>query len=190
MGQVQRRISGPGKQWRLLGLAIALSACTAPTSTPVPSPKLSSSTTPSTTPIAPSPQAIQPTRPSPPTRTTTPKPSPPTTTVLLYRVDRQCLTLVPEKVVLPIQGSLDQAIARIIATWDNADFNLAGHRVKTANGIATIDFRLEPGAQRQLASLSSCEQLGLLGSIRKTLTANSQWQIQTVEFTQQGQALQ
>ncbi len=186
MRQIPHGFSGPGKQWRLLAIAIALSACTTPVPAPAPTP---SPVSPSfIAPASPSSQVSQPASPSP---TRPPKkPSTPTTTVLLYRVDRQCLTLVPEKVVLPVQGSLDQALSRIIATWDNADFSLAGYRVKTEDGIATIDFRLAPGAQRQLASLSSCEQLGLLGSIRKTLTANSQWQIQTVEFTQQGQALQ
>ncbi len=111
------------------------------------------------------------------------------TTVFIYKADSQCLNVVPEKVVLPQADSLNRAIAHILEQWDTADFNLAGYRVKTEDGIATVDFRIAPGAPRQLASLSSCEQLGLLGSLRKTLTANAQWNIQTVEFTQQGKAL-
>jgi hypothetical protein len=113
----------------------------------------------------------------------------PKTTVFIYNTDRQCLNLVSEKVVLPKPGALEAAIARILDTWDNADFDLAGYRVTVENGMARVDFRVAPGSTRQLASLSSCEQLGLLGSIRKTLMANSQWQIQEVEFTQQGKAL-
>ncbi len=115
--------------------------------------------------------------------------STPMTTVFIYKADRQCLNVVSEKVVLPRHDALVGAIARILETWDNADFDLAGYRVAVASGVATVDLRVAPGSKRQLASLSSCEQLGLLGSIRKTLTANSQWQIQEVEFTQHGKAL-
>jgi hypothetical protein len=125
-----------------------------------------------------------------------PKPNPkaspkaqPLTTIFLYKIDKQCLAVNPQKVMLPARDSLNGAIARILQDWDNADFDLAGYRVNTVNGTATVDFRLLPGSQRQLTSLSSCEQLSLLGSIRQTLLANGQWQIQAVRFTQQGQAV-
>jgi hypothetical protein len=188
MESVQGWIKGMGRRYGTLGIAIALGACAPISSAPLTA--LVPSVSPSQSAIAPAKVASAKTTPAKTTPAKTPTSrTPPTTTVLIYQADRQCLKVMPTKVVLPAQNSLDRAIARILDSWDNADFALAGYRVTTASGIAIVDFRLAPGAKRQLSSLSNCEQLGLLGSIRKTLTANSQWQIQEVQFTQQGKAL-
>ncbi|MBD2021984.1 hypothetical protein H6F43_17535, partial [Leptolyngbya sp. FACHB-36] len=57
------------------------------------------------------------------------------------------------------------------------------------NGVATVDLRLPANAKRRFVSLSTCEQLALFGSIRKTLTSNRQWKIKSVRFTEKGQPI-
>jgi hypothetical protein len=66
---------------------------------------------------------------------------------------------------------------------------LSGYRVRVNNGVATVDLRLSPQSKRNFVSLSSCEQFALFGSVRKTLTNNSQWKIKEVRFTEKGEAI-
>jgi len=115
--------------------------------------------------------------------------SPNTVTVTIYKIDSQCETLVPEKVSVSEQQPMEAAISKALAQWDTADFSLAGYRVSVdpESRVATVDLRVSPNSKRQLESLSSCEQLALLGAINKTLTGNPQWKIQSVRFTEQGE---
>jgi hypothetical protein len=112
-----------------------------------------------------------------------------TVTVTIYKIDSQCETLVPEKVAVSEQQPMEAAISKALAQWDTADFSLAGYRVSVdpESRVATVDLRVSPNSKRQLESLSSCEQLALLGAINKTLTGNPQWKIQSVRFTEQGE---
>jgi len=103
-----------------------------------------------------------------------------TVNVTLYTSDVQCQEFVPQKVTVPATQSVTNAVGKI-------DFNLSGYRVRVRNGIATVDLRLSPQSKRQFVSLSSCEQFALFGSLRKTLTSNSQWKIKEVRFTEQGE---
>lgn len=114
-----------------------------------------------------------------------------TVTLTIYQADNQCQTLVPEKVAVPVTRVVDTAVGEVLKQADSGDFDLAGYRVQvnSNSGVATVDFRLSPNSQRQFVSLSSCEQFALFGSLRKTLTDNSQLKIKNVRFTQQGQEI-
>jgi hypothetical protein len=84
---------------------------------------------------------------------------------------------------------MEAAIGKTLAQWDTADFSLGGYRISIDpdSRVASVDLRVNPNSKRQLESLSSCEQLALLGAINKTLTGNSQWKIESVRFTEQGE---
>lgn len=112
-----------------------------------------------------------------------------TVAVTIYKVDGQCQTLVPQKVTVSAQQPMEAAISQTLAQWDTADFSLTGYRVSVDpnSRVATVDLRVSPNSRRQLESLSSCEQLALLGAVNKTLTANAQWKIESVRFTEQGE---
>ncbi|AFZ21150.1 germination protein [Allocoleopsis franciscana] len=114
-----------------------------------------------------------------------------TVTLTIYQADNQCQTLVPEKVAVPATRVVDTAVGEVLKQADSGDFDLAGYRVQvnSNSGVATVDFRLSPNSRRQFVSLSSCEQFALFGSLRKTLTTNSQLKIKNVRFTQQGQEI-
>jgi hypothetical protein len=114
-----------------------------------------------------------------------------TVPVNIYRPDSQCQTLVSEKVAVPAATPVNAAVGKVLKEADSGDFAVAGYRVNvSANSrLATIDLRLSPDSQRQFVSLSTCEQFALFGSLRKTLTDNSQLKIKDVRFTQQGQEI-
>lgn len=109
-----------------------------------------------------------------------------TTNVMLYTSDTQCQKLIPEKVSVLAEEPVTNAVNKILEKRDTSDFSLSGYRVNIKNGIATVDLRISPDSKRQIASLSSCEQFALFGSLRKTLTSNAQWNIKEVRFTEQG----
>ncbi|MEH1779751.1 MAG: sporulation/spore germination protein [Nostoc sp.] len=110
-----------------------------------------------------------------------------TTNVTLYTSDTQCQKLIPEKVSVPAEETVKNVVSKILEKWDTSDFSLSGYRVNIKNGIATVDLRISPESKRQIASLSSCEQFALFGSLRKTLTSNAQWNIKEVRFTERGE---
>ncbi|WP_341529560.1 sporulation/spore germination protein [Nostoc sp. UHCC 0302] len=112
-----------------------------------------------------------------------------TTNVTLYTSDVQCQKLIPEKVAVPAEEPVKSAVGKILAQRDTSDFGLSGYRVSVKNGIATVDLRISPESKRQIASLSSCEQFALFGSVRKTLTSNNQWKIKEVRFTERGEEI-
>jgi hypothetical protein len=109
--------------------------------------------------------------------------------VTVYTSDTQCQELIPKKVTVPAQEPVTSAVGKIIEEQDTADFNLSGYRVIIQDGVATVDLRIAPDSQRQLTSLSSCEQFALFGSLRKTLTSNAQWKIKEVRFTERGEEI-
>lgn len=159
-----------------------------------------SSRSPAPIPASPTPEpttshasSSQPFRPSPtsvPASPTATAPTPIKTVLVdLYEVDSQCLNLVPRKIALPADRSLEAAIEKILADEDSADFSLAGYRTQVKNRVATIELRLAAGAKRQFSSLSACEQLALFGSLRKTLTSNPEWKIRSVRFTEKGKEI-
>jgi hypothetical protein len=114
---------------------------------------------------------------------------PQTVMVNTYKLDDRCVKQIPERAAVSAQQPMQGAIAKVIATANNNDFSLAGFRVNVKSKVATIDLRVAPGTKRQLQSLSMCERMALLGSIRKTLISNRQWQIKTVQFTDRGKKI-
>lgn len=112
-----------------------------------------------------------------------------TTNVTLYTSDDQCQQLIPQKVPVAAEEPVNGAVSKILEQRDTSDINLSSYRVNVKNGLATVDLRLAPSSKRQLASLSSCEQFALFGSLRKTLTSNAQWKIKDVRFTEGGKEI-
>lgn len=110
-----------------------------------------------------------------------------TTNVTLYTSDTQCQEFISEKVSVPAEEPVTNVVSKILEKRDTSDFSLSGYRVNIKNGIATVDLRISPDSKRQIASLSSCEQFALFGSLRKTLTSNAQWNIKEVRFTERGE---
>lgn len=175
-------------------IAVSLSSCslTAPSSDRNPPPTLIS---PTAIPTQPSPQIASPT----PTPTNSPSPTTTAKTQLaapekivlvdIYEVDSQCLKLIPEKTAVPANRSLDATISKILADQQSVDFTVSGYRVTVNDGVAVIDMRAATDSKRRFSSLSTCEQLALFGSIRKTLLSHSGWKIQSVQFTEKGKEI-
>ena len=113
-------------------------------------------------------------------------------TLDIYQVDAQCEKLVPKKVAVSADNSVEAAVGKVLEQAASSDLDLAGYRVNvdTSSGMATVELRLSPDSQRQFRSLSTCEQLALFGSLRKTLTDNSQFKISDVRFTEQGKEIE
>jgi Sporulation and spore germination len=107
--------------------------------------------------------------------------------VTVYSSDAQCQELVPQKTAIPAEEPVAGVVGKILEGRDSGDFSLSGYRVNVKDGVATVDFRLNPNSKRFLTSLSSCEQFALFGSLRKTLTSNNQWKIKDVRFTEKGE---
>lgn len=112
-----------------------------------------------------------------------------TTNVTVYTSDAQCQQLIAQKVPVSADEPVQGAVGKILEQRDSGDFNLSSYRVNVKNGVATVDLRLAPNSKRQIASLSSCEQFALFGSLRKTLTSNAQWKIKDVRFTERGEEI-
>ena len=112
-----------------------------------------------------------------------------TIAVTLYEADQNCENLVPQQAQAAANAPVDDVVGQIIADQNIPSFELEGYSVKydQASGLVTVDFRVSPNSSRQLESLSSCEQFALFGGIEKTLTSDSRWQIETVEFTNRGE---
>jgi hypothetical protein len=158
---------------------------TSPSSSPSPIGSPTATSTPTPSPASPTPT---PSSPSPSSPTTTQAMVPTAAVpITVYHLDEQCNGLVPEKVALPpqasVEASVEAAVGKVIAQSNSPDFTLAGYRVTVANKVATVDLRLPPDAKRPFAAMSSCEQMALFGSVEKTLTSNAALQIQAVKFT-------
>ena len=113
-----------------------------------------------------------------------------TVTVNIYHIDSQCENLIPMPVAVSADNSLEEAVAQVLEWQDTRDFNVSYRLILDRNlHLATIDLRVSPNSQRQLASLSSCEQIALFSSLKKTLTSNSLWNITEVRFTEMGEEI-
>ena len=170
-----------------LAVSVVLSSCgTAPSNSPV-------SSSPAASPnIAPSPSlSPAPEKSSPASGTSKPlQPasvaSAKTIPVNVYKLDSQCRDFVAEKTAVSANQPIAGAVGKVLENADSADFSLSGYRVNVASGVATVDLRVAPDSKRTLVSLSSCEQMAIFGSLRKTLTSNAQWKIKSVRFTDRG----
>ena len=112
--------------------------------------------------------------------------------VSIYKMDDQCNTYEAETVQVERDEAMSQAVGKVMTVAETYDkFELAGYRFSydADSDTATIDLRLSPDSERQFVSLSSCEQRSLFGSVEETLTQNSDWAVETVEFTDRGEEL-
>lgn len=115
-----------------------------------------------------------------------------TVSVTIYKADSECKNLIPEKVDVPVNNSLEATVGKFLYGFGGGDFDVAGYRVllDTKTGTATVDLRLNPNSPRQFISLSSCEQFALFGALNKTLISNSRWKIKSVRFTDRGKLIE
>lgn len=112
-------------------------------------------------------------------------------TITRYRLDNACQDFISEPWQVSKQDPVRDAVGKILLDQNFFAFDLSAYRVTIdpSSGIATIDLRLAPDSERLLISLSSCEQLALFGSLRKTLLGNTGWGIREVTFTNRGKAV-
>jgi hypothetical protein len=135
--------------------------------------------------VQPSPGAVQPKAVPQTAQSATGK----TIAVTIYTPDRQCLDLLPQKISVSATQPLQATVGKIITNYNSSDFRVSQYQVKLEGGTAIVDLQVAPDSQRTFNSLTTCEQLALFGSIQKTLTSNAHWQIEAVEFTQDGKEL-
>lgn len=111
--------------------------------------------------------------------------------ITLYRLDDRCENFTAEPIQVSQSQPLTDTVGRILAEQNFSAFDLSGYRLLVDPGAASlnIDFRLDPNSERVLRSLSSCEQLALFGSLRKTLLENPALALQSVTFSQRGEPL-
>ncbi len=109
--------------------------------------------------------------------------------ITVYLADNQC-NLVEQKIMVSPTQPMRGAIAQILNSRMNANFKVSNYQVNVADGVATVDLQASTEAERSFESLSSCEQTALFGSIQRTLTANAQWKIKDVQFTEKGEPLE
>ncbi len=106
-------------------------------------------------------------------------------TLTMYTPDATCDRLVPQGVVVQGDRPIEVAVGRVLVEVASDNLDIRGYRlqVDTQTRTATVALRLRPGTTHRFKALSSCEQLTLFGSLRKTLTDNPQWPIDQVTFT-------
>jgi hypothetical protein len=111
--------------------------------------------------------------------------------ITLYRLDNRCENFTAEPIQVSQRQPLTDTVGRILAEQNFLAFDLSGYRLLVDAGAASlnIDFRLDPESERVMRSLSSCEQLALFGSLRKTLLENPALALQSVTFSQRGEPL-
>lgn len=114
-----------------------------------------------------------------------------TVMVTVYQIDGQCQAFLPQKIAVPVDHPIQAAVGEVLDQQSSGDFELSGYRVDVdpERQEATVDLRLAPNSKRRFTALSNCEQLAIFGSLRKTLTSNVQWKIQSTRFTEQGQEI-
>jgi len=111
--------------------------------------------------------------------------------VALYIPDDQCQNYLTEEVLVPRQDDLTETVKLILAEPEIPFFELTGYRLNhdPETKTATIDLRVSRTSPRLLQSLTFCEQMLLLGSIKETLLNHPEWDIEQVEFTNRGYRL-
>jgi hypothetical protein len=160
-----------------------------------PTPTVAASPTPATTakPVSPAASTVPTPEPSSATSSTSTEIAAATAgtrEVTVYRLDDQCQDYVPEKLTVPNQGTADAIVGRVLAKNNSPDFRVSNYRVDVQDGVATVDLNLPTDSPRTFQSMSTCEQMGILGSLEKTLTGNPALRIQAVKFTDGKKELQ
>jgi hypothetical protein len=110
-------------------------------------------------------------------------------TVSVYTIDDQCNDFVEQSVQVPSDVAITDAVGKAMGAVDYNAFKVESYQVDINGNTATVDMALAPGSERQFASLSSCEQRALFGSVEETLLNNPDWNVTAVKFTNQGQEI-
>ena len=109
--------------------------------------------------------------------------------ISIYVMDDSCSNFKAESVKVPADQAMTEAVGEVLERHKFEAFKLSGYRVNVEDSTAVVDLRLAEDSQRQFLSLSSCEQQGLFGGLEETLTQNSDWKVNQVEFTNRGKEI-
>ena len=109
--------------------------------------------------------------------------------VSIYVMDDSCINFKAESVKVPADQAMTEAVGEFLERHQFEAFKLSGYRVNVEDSKAIVDLRLAEDSERQFLSLSSCEQQGLFGGLKETLTQNSTWKVNQVEFTNRGKEI-
>ena len=90
---------------------------------------------------------------------------------------------------LPKTNGPRAAVDQVLQAWNSIDFAILGYQLQMKDGIAIVDLRILPEAERALVSLATCEKFSLFGSLRETLTQHRPWGIREVRFRSLGKDL-
>ena len=109
--------------------------------------------------------------------------------VSIYVMDDSCSNFEAESVKVPVAEAMTETVGEVLERHKFESFKLSGYRVNVEDSKAVVDLRLAEDSERQFLSLSSCEQQGLFGGLEETLTQNTNWKVDQVEFTNRGEKI-
>ena len=109
--------------------------------------------------------------------------------VSIYVMDDSCSNFEAESVKVSAAEAMTETVGEVLERHKFESFKLSGYRVNIENSKAIVDLRLAEDSERQFLSLSSCEQQGLFGGLEETLTQNTNWKVDQVEFTNRGEKI-
>ncbi len=115
----------------------------------------------------------------------------------VFQPDERCEGLVatPETVTWEGEQPPDRerlarlALLRTVTRQTIPKFEVGNYGLALRDRTAIVDIAVAPTSLRQIVSLSHCEQFGLFRSIEATLTRNPLLQVDRVEFTEAGRAI-
>lgn len=101
-----------------------------------------------------------------------------------YHPDPRCEVLVRSPLRVPRDRAIYASIEAVLQSARSPDLDIQSYRLTLdpAHRRAYIALRFHPDRDRPWSSLSPCEHLTLFGSLRDTLTRNSAWEVDQVEF--------
>jgi hypothetical protein len=101
-----------------------------------------------------------------------------------YHPDARCEILVRSPLRVPRNRAIHASIEAVLQQARSPDLDIQGYRLilDPAQRRARIALRFHPDHARPWSSLSPCEHLTLFGSLHDTLTRNSAWDVDQVEF--------
>jgi len=109
---------------------------------------------------------------------------PATAQASIWPIDTMCIELIETPVDVRADYTATNLVDRFLTeAWSESSFEIVRHDVTATGGVAKVAMYHRGDSVRIVQSLSSCENLALLGGIRKTLVNDGELGIDTVQFT-------
>jgi hypothetical protein len=112
--------------------------------------------------------------------------------MLLFSADANCENLVSTPITTRAKNAqevLELAVTAMLPSLREAGLDATGVSLKQDGTSAELMFSVSPNSDRQLDGLSACERLNYLDALIAVLQQNPEWNIERVEFSQNGQAV-